>query len=624
MSQQTGITIDIIDYFPDDFNYNCFSFIFINEGKNFEDEISYVNRNQICHKISQVRKDVKYYIKIFKNDSLIGISELVIPSTVFNKKEKTYDQTCVINMTESIKKLLFGNNINQTLKIGIHVTIQYIQNEKSGKNDKLEKNEEKNEKSEKKTMESIKTQTKVRSNFQPFTPTKISHKEKKIHVPSCSHSNINIHKAKYSHTTILNKLNNSVVKNSSKKNESFLLNVTNNNSNNNSNIASKRSGKGHNHHKNKSGYHYKKSQNLSNRTYNKIPLEESNKKTKEKMNKTINDESIIKVENSEKKGNEEEDKVNENEDYNEINKFENEIKKNDLKNILDNFNINIDDNNKDNNELLKNTKTNINQLLEFQIKYYDILKNSLNLNQKLSELLLRYNEKYRLIIKQINKLNENNNTQNIKNDLLAINKTNLTDNIQTLLPIKNKEINLINQIYEKFNFNNDKSDDSNKNSNLLLKILKILQKKYGPLDKLLNQSNSTEHERVNLRNILLKFEIAEKEKLKFEYVDVKEPDDIDIKLEKFLQFFYSKKQLPKIIFKKISKNNYEYGSQKIMIKVEGEDVVRVRNAEGYYLLGKFVENFAGIEDKKKNNMPKSDNYSKISSIKNSKKKMAKK
>ena len=61
-----------------------------------------------------------------------------------------------------------------------------------------------------------------------------------------------------------------------------------------------------------------------------------------------------------------------------------------------------------------------------------------------------------------------------------------------------------------------------------------------------------------------------------------------------------------------------------MIKVEGEDVLRVRNAEGYYLLGKFVENYAEIEEKKKNNVDKSDNNTKTSSMKNSKKKMAKK
>ena len=635
MSHQTGITIDIIDYFPEDFNYSCFSFIFINEAKNFEDEISYINRNQICHKIPQAKKDVKYYIKIFKSDSLIGISELIIPSSVFIKKEKTYDQTCVINMTESIKKMILNNNTNQTLKIGIHVTLQYIQNLKSEKNEKLEKNSKteriekniKNEKIEKNSIEPIKSQTRVRNNHQPFTPTKITHKEKKIRIPSCSHSNVNIHKAKYTHTTILNKLNNSVVKNSSKKNESFLItNNSNNNNLNSSNInsTSRRSGKTHNHYKNKSGHHAKKNQNLSNRTYNKTPLDECNKKTKEKINKTINDESIIKVESNEKKENEEEDKVSVNEDYDEINKFENEIKKNDLKDILDKFNINNEDNNnKDINELLNITKNNINKLLEFQINYYDIIKNSLNLNQKLSELLLKYNEKYRLITKQINKLNENNNKQSIENDLFINNKANLTNNIQTLLPIKNKEINLINQLYEKLNFNNEKIEDGNKNSNLLLKILKILQKKYGPLEKLLNQSNSTEHERVNLRNILLKFDIAETENLKFEYVEVKEPDDIDIKLEKFLEFFYSKKQLPKIIFKKLSKNNYEYGTQKIMIKVEGQDVLRVRNAEGYYLLGKFVENYAGIEDKKKNNVNKNDN-TKNSTVKSSKKKMTKK
>jgi hypothetical protein len=62
-----GITLDIIDYYPIDFDYSSFSFIFISEAKDFEREISYFNANQICQKVPINKKDIKYHIKVTKN-----------------------------------------------------------------------------------------------------------------------------------------------------------------------------------------------------------------------------------------------------------------------------------------------------------------------------------------------------------------------------------------------------------------------------------------------------------------------------------------------------------------------------------------------------------------------------
>ena len=143
MSQSfIGITLDIIDYYPLDFDYNNYSFIFISEDKNFEREISYINANQICQKIPINKKDVKYSIKVTKDDSLIGISEFIIPYHIINKKDKIYDRVCPITMSDSIKKLLFGSAINAiSLKIGIHCTLQYLtgdnRNDKNERKDKL-------------------------------------------------------------------------------------------------------------------------------------------------------------------------------------------------------------------------------------------------------------------------------------------------------------------------------------------------------------------------------------------------------------------------------------------------------------------------------------------------------
>ena len=64
-----------------------------------------------------------------------------------------------------------------------------------------------------------------------------------------------------------------------------------------------------------------------------------------------------------------------------------------------------------------------------------------------------------------------------------------------------------------------------------------------------------------------------------------------------MKYFYSKRTFPKVIFKKTSTNNYEYGTQKVMIKIEG-DTIRIRYVGGYLLIDKFIELNAATEEKK--------------------------
>ncbi len=72
--------------------------------------------------------NIKYNIKVTKNGSLIGITEFVIPSTIFSKKNESYEKTCSITMTDSTRKLLFGNtNLSNTIKINIHSMIEYTE-----------------------------------------------------------------------------------------------------------------------------------------------------------------------------------------------------------------------------------------------------------------------------------------------------------------------------------------------------------------------------------------------------------------------------------------------------------------------------------------------------------------
>ena len=122
------ITLDISDYFPQNFRFDNFSFIFSSDGHDFEDEINYLSRNQIVHKALLNKKDIRYSIKILKNDSLIGISDFIIPSVLLSRKEQFFEKVCVINMTDSTKRILFGNlSQSNTLRINIKANMQYIQ-----------------------------------------------------------------------------------------------------------------------------------------------------------------------------------------------------------------------------------------------------------------------------------------------------------------------------------------------------------------------------------------------------------------------------------------------------------------------------------------------------------------
>ena len=131
---QVTITFSILEYLPSNFNFNSFSFIISSESREFEQEISYASKNKISHKFPLQKKNAKYSIKITKNNSLIGISDISIPHTVFQKREKNYQKTCIINMTDSIKRVLFGNTSPENnLKIEINCSFIYNEKEKNNK-----------------------------------------------------------------------------------------------------------------------------------------------------------------------------------------------------------------------------------------------------------------------------------------------------------------------------------------------------------------------------------------------------------------------------------------------------------------------------------------------------------
>ena len=267
-------------------------------------------------------------------------------------------------------------------------------------------------------------------------------------------------------------------------------------------------------------------------------------------------------------------------------------------------------------EMINYTKNIINELLNYQLNYYNILKKSVNLNKKFNELLIKYNEKYRLTQKKINKIEEENNKNEIQSELITDVHRNDFNNLKQLIPLKQTELELYKEMYavnldenELHNYSEEqmkqmeekKTKDENTQS-LLVRVLKNIYDKYGPLNKIVNQSNSNESERNNVIALSTKYNLPISEeamgnKEELEYVNSNNPDDLDYKLDMNLKHFYNQKKLPKIMFKKINNSNYEYGTQKVTIKAEG-DSIKIKSTGGYLLLDKFIENNALLEEGK--------------------------
>ena len=576
---QAVATFDIKEFLPSEFRYDGFAFVFTSEGRDFEQEISYQNKNQITHRFFLLKKDLKYSIKVTKNNSLIGLCDLSIPQSITGKRETEFDKICHINMTDSVRRVLFGSpQANITLKINIHVSLQY--KEKFGSKVNNSTSQKKDEKVNKELGNSNKK-------------LKILDKEKNL--PNYQQKNTNQKKS---------------------------ANLKKQNSSSKTKIVS-------------SGVPKEKN----------ISQKESNADMSENQNDNdsyIDDEINKPIQNVDS----------------EFLDFMKNFEKNNPLDKINQFN-NVSD-------MAEYTKNNIELLLDYQMKYYELLKNNLNTKNKLKDLLTQYNEKYRLAKKKLNKLNEDKDKIDFESNILY--NPEFNDFNELISPNEN-ELDIYHNIYNNYSENNVIQNENNvQNENndqqiqtkqinddntqtLLVKVLSHIIKNYGPSNHILNQSNSEESERINLKNLINKYNLNngeeennnenenvenngnEEENLKededaqggldakiqkWEYVSTGKPDKIDIKLENYLKYFYSKRTFPKIIFRKTSSNNYEYGTQKVMIKIEG-DTIRVRYVGGYSLLDKFIEINAALEEgkenKKKNNLKNSGGVSSQNNLK---------
>ena len=609
---QVTITFSILEYLPSNFNFNSFSFIISSESREFEQEISYASKNKISHKFPLQKKDAKYSIKVTKNNSLIGISDISIPYFIFQKREKNYQKTCIINMTDSLKRVLFGNTSPENSNLKIEINCSFIYNEKE-KNNKM--NYSTNTMKKNKDMKNLKDM----KNSGTFSLKNIIENKKSAII---NNSNIKKH---YSSS----KSNKNVNFKSPKINKpkTHIFNYVNKEENN---II------------NNKGKENKENKEL----INKNIIIEDKKEPVLIQNESVIDEELNK-----------EIKEKDNEFYNYINEFKG---KHPLEN-LDSIN--------DINELNEQSKNIILELLDYQIKFYSSIKDNFSTKKRFKNLMIQYNEKLRNTKKEINKINEMIDLIEIKSEILDKNEN---KNIDNLLSLKENELNNYNNINKNKEIKKEKENTKDnselleKGKNVLIKVLQQCIEKHGPINKIYTLTNSTEPERINIKklaekyNLPLNSEIKEEEEekenninskeskdkislneheeekndddinnkendidnknsinieqdkdkeeqkeknifegkiTKWEYVSTEKPDKIDKKLELYLKYFYSKRTFPVVIFKKTSTNNYEYGKQKIMIKIEG-DTIRVRNLGGYLIIDKFIELNAANEEKK--------------------------
>ena len=557
-----GITLQIIEYHPQNFNFENFSFVFSTESRDFEKEISFSSKDPISHKLLIPRKNLKYSIKITRNNSLIGISDFIIPLQVFSKKENSFNKYCQLTMTDSIRKLIFGNISSNNIKIHVSANIKYL---------------EKGEKFIKSTISNshIKKEKKRAS-----TPKKFENKFKN----------------KYGNMTTILKLSKDEKSTMNKKvTEDF-----------------KKRSSTKSHINNASG-------NASLNT--KIRLQKKEKDKEKSKDNIINNKKIEKVKDTEKA--KEENKIITNiEDTSDIDES---LKDNNTQNLspseildfmksfekkyplekLDEFN--------DQYELMNHTKKIMNELLNYQQKYYSLLNTSYTLNKKYQNLLLNYNEKFRLTLKKINKIEEESKKNDIKQDIILTLENNENNNLNQLLNLKQQELQLLKEIYvikpkkkeeEKLTEEQIKQIEEKKNKEhntqlLLIKVLNNIYNKYGPLNKIITKENSEDNEIKNIINLSEKYNLPiSEEVLKMENVICNnKPEEMDLKLESYLQNFYKNKKISKIAFKKIGNNLYEYGTLKVTIIFE-DNAFKAKTVGGFIGLDKFIEKNSGLEDNK--------------------------
>lgn len=462
-----------------------------------------------------MRKDTRFTIKISRNGSLIGVSEIIIGQLLFIKREENYAKTVTIAMTESVKKSLFGNAVTNTwLKISVKGKLTYSDQALTQPN-----------------------QGGRSSSCKPM-PAKTS----------ISNQNGNKYK----------------------------LSVVNNSP-----------GKG-----------------KCNRP-SCIPGPEPVPNldiSLSKVDSLFEENHLDEFENIEKSLNEF------------VVEFNNYVKTEDS-------------------ESFEKAKNIIMKLFELQRIYYGQFNRAVQTNRHLKELLVKYNEKYRTFFKKTNRLKEALESNTIKNTNTSLVNKEENKRIIEVLKINKAELEmyklLFRLVYTDYDLRKFKEEKELNNGETekksLLKAIEILAKDPKKIEKIpqekriyfsyicskygINfeeQINSAPQEGVNRQSLGVQngpqsgvpnYENVNKmtldddddttpspvenknsiagqqpQKKKLSIVESSVADHTDQKIDNFLVDFYAKKRMSQVPFRRLSEGNYEFGTQKVMIKVEGETI----------------------------------------------------
>ena len=471
------ITLDISDYYPQNFKFDNFSFIFSSDGHDFEDEINYLSRNQIIHKAFLNKKDIRYSIKILRNDSLIGISDFIIPSVLLLRKEQFFEKICAINMTDSTKRILFGNlSPSNNLRINIKANMQYIQEKPMIRQNAAGIKKEKNK---------------------PFSPKNNNFNVKKKNSPNAPGMGEN--------NAVGGGLNNPP--------ENFVFNkqqipMT---------ISSRKAGIKANNNmnsKNQNKFNNNNKQNMADIILQQQRIKNNNVNNATGVNKNINIPSKPENKNVEQVEEDPNDRSVIHEEIlkpvqivdKEFTEFMSKfIEKNPLEQLSQFQDIN---------EMLIYTKNVIEKLLCYQQEYYERLKSSVALNNRLNELLMKYNEKYRNIVKKVHRLNEETNSNDMRKDAVVNIHRTENSNLKQIIPLKIKELKLYQEMCGEGMQNipnipkeeikdevKDENNEENKKQKILLKLIKNCVSNYGPLESIFNLEKMNNEEKSNIVEI---------------------------------------------------------------------------------------------------------------------------
>ena len=120
------ISFNIINYKPNYFNFNDYYFEFVCDETKFKDIIEYSKKNIITNK-TEIKTNLKYFIKVFYKKELIGLTNFIIPQKYLFKKKKSFNiniNNLKLTMSEFHLKKLFPNNNNNNNNLGISIDIK--------------------------------------------------------------------------------------------------------------------------------------------------------------------------------------------------------------------------------------------------------------------------------------------------------------------------------------------------------------------------------------------------------------------------------------------------------------------------------------------------------------------